>query len=143
MSNTNDKYIIVTFSTVNNLYLCHPYIFITDNYSSKFAILFLCAPAPKSPTENDIPQKSLDTSLTIFEKKLFKVSAVSASKVSVFSFSVRFIFSLNTVLPESKGFTVFQNFLSSITFLSSNSSNFGNTLFFSHFQESHFPLFYI
>ena len=47
---------------------------------------------------------------TISEKKLFKVSAASDSDVSIFSFLVRFIFSLDTDLSESKGFTVFQNF---------------------------------
>ena len=56
---------------------------------------------------------------TILEKKLFKVSAVSDSDVSIFSFSVRFIFSLDTDLSESKDFAVFQNFLLSIPFYSS------------------------
>ena len=46
----------------------------------------------------------------ILEKKLFKVSAVSDSDVRIFSCSVRFIFSLDPDLSESKGFTVFQNF---------------------------------
>ena len=49
---------------------------------------------------------------TIFEKKLFKVS-------SVFSFSVRFIFSLDTKLSESKCLTVFQHFFLSRAFFSS------------------------
>ena len=34
--------------------------------------------------------------LYIFEKKLFKFSSVSDSDVSIFSFSIRFIFSLDT-----------------------------------------------
>ena len=44
---------------------------------------------------------------TILEKKLFKVSAVSDSDVSIFSFSATFIFSLDTNLSVSKGFTDF------------------------------------
>ena len=55
---------------------------------------------------------------TIFGNKLFKVCAISDSDVSVFSFSVRFIFSLESDFSEGKDFTVFQNFLLSITFFS-------------------------
>ena len=55
---------------------------------------------------------------TIFGNKLFKVCAISDSDVSVFSFSVRSILPLETDLSESKGFTVFQNFLLSVTFFS-------------------------
>ena len=69
---------------------------------------------------------------TISEKKLFKVSAVSDSDVSIFSFSVRFIFSLDTDLSESKGFTVFQNFLLSIKIFL---IQILVTFFFSFFQE--------
>ena len=64
MSNTIDKYIIMTFSIVNNPYPCYPYKFITENYSSKIMSMSFWAPAPKSPAENDIPKKILDTSLT-------------------------------------------------------------------------------
>ena len=38
-------------------------MFITENYSSKFKIMTFWTPAPKSPTENGVPKKSLDTSL--------------------------------------------------------------------------------
>ena len=44
MSNTIDKYIIITFSIVNNLYPCHPSTFITGNYSSKFTMFFRLLP---------------------------------------------------------------------------------------------------
>ena len=63
MSNTIDKFIIISFSIVNNPYLCHPYIFIIENYSSKFTIMSFWEPAPKSPAENGISQKSLNMSL--------------------------------------------------------------------------------
>ena len=57
MSNTIDDYITVTFSIVNNPYPCHPYMFVTVNYSSKFTIMPFWVTAPKSPAENSIPQK--------------------------------------------------------------------------------------
>ena len=38
MFNTTDEYIIITFSLVNNPFPCHPYMFITENYSSKLTI---------------------------------------------------------------------------------------------------------
>ena len=57
MSNAIDKYKIITFSIVNNPYPCHPYMFITENYSSKFTIISFWAPAPKSPAEINISQK--------------------------------------------------------------------------------------
>ena len=63
MSNTIDKYIIITFSIVNNSYPCYTYKFRTENYSSKIMIMSFWAPAPKSPAENGIPKKILDTSL--------------------------------------------------------------------------------
>ena len=47
---------------------------------------------------------------TTLENKLFKVSAVSDSDVRIFLYSVRFIFSPDPDLSESKGSTVFQNF---------------------------------
>ena len=73
MSNTIDKYILITFSIVNNPYLCHPYMFITENYSSEFKCPFELLPQnpmlktvfPKSPAENGIPKKSLDTLLVV------------------------------------------------------------------------------
>ena len=34
----------------------HPYMFITENYSSKFMIMSFWAPALKSPAENSIPK---------------------------------------------------------------------------------------
>ena len=63
MSNTIDKYIIMTFSIVNNPYPCYPYKFITENYSSMITIMSFWATAPKSPSENGIPKKILDSSL--------------------------------------------------------------------------------
>ena len=63
MSNAVDKYKIITFSIANNAYLCHPYMFITENYSSKLTIMSLWAPTPKSSAESSIPKKSVDTSL--------------------------------------------------------------------------------
>ena len=69
MSNTIDKHIIVTFSIVSNPYPCHPYMFATENYSSKFTIMPFWAPASKSPAENGILKKSLDTSLYISVNK--------------------------------------------------------------------------
>ena len=65
MSNAIDKYIIIVFSMVNNPYPCHPYMFITENYSSEFTIISFWAPALKFPAKNGIPKKSLDTSLAI------------------------------------------------------------------------------
>ena len=63
MPNTIDKCITITFSIVNNPYSCYPYIFITENYSSKFTSMYFWAPTLKSPAENGIPKKSLDASL--------------------------------------------------------------------------------
>ena len=63
MSNTIDKFVIISFSIVNNPSPFHPYMFITENCSSKFTIMFFWDPAPKSPAEDGISQKSLDTSL--------------------------------------------------------------------------------
>ena len=60
------KYIIITFSIVNYPYPCHSCMFITENCSSKFTIMSFWAPAPKSPSNNGIPKKSLDMSLRIF-----------------------------------------------------------------------------
>ena len=71
MSNTIDKFIIISFSIVNNPYPCHPYMFITENYYSKFTIMSFCDPAQKSPAENDIFRKSLDMSLDC--SMIFKV----------------------------------------------------------------------
>ena len=63
MPNTIDKYIITTFSIVINRTLCHPYMFVTENCSSKFVITPFWAPALEFPAEKGIPKKSLDTSL--------------------------------------------------------------------------------
>ena len=54
---------LTQFFTVNNPYSYHPYMFITENYSSKFKIVSFWAPALKSSHENDFLKKSLDTSL--------------------------------------------------------------------------------
>ena len=51
MSNTIDKDIIITLSAVSNPYPSHPYKFITKNCSLKITIMYLWAPAPKSPAE--------------------------------------------------------------------------------------------
>ena len=59
MSNITDKYITITFSIVNNPYQCHPYLFITENYSSKLTIMSFWAPGPKSPAENGISQNNI------------------------------------------------------------------------------------
>ena len=63
MFNTIDKYIIITFSIVNSPYPCHPYMFITESYSSNITIMSFWAPTPKSFGENSILKKSLDMSL--------------------------------------------------------------------------------
>ena len=56
MSNTIDKYIIITFSIVNSPYTSYPYMFITENYFSKYIIMSFWPPALKSPAENSIPK---------------------------------------------------------------------------------------
>ena len=67
MSNTIDKYIIITISILSNPYPCHSYMLITENYSSKFSITSFWAPALKSPAENSIPKKYLYTSLNVIK----------------------------------------------------------------------------
>ena len=53
---------------------------------------------------------------TMFEKKLFRVSAVSDSVFKVSPFPLIMILSLMCDLPESKGFTDFKNSLLSAAF---------------------------
>ena len=53
---------------------------------------------------------------TIFEKRLFRLSAVSDSFFKISLFSIILILSLMRDLPESQGFTDFQNSLLSVTF---------------------------
>ena len=65
MSNTFNKYRIITFSKVNNPDLCHPYMLITENYSSRSVIISFWAVVLKFPAENGIPKKSQDVSLHI------------------------------------------------------------------------------
>ena len=65
MSSAIDRHIIVTFSIVKNPYSCHLYMFTTENHSSKFTVMSLWAPTPKSPAENGIPKKSLEKNLTV------------------------------------------------------------------------------
>ena len=62
MSNTIDKYIIITFTIVNNPYPSHPYMFININesYSSTFMIMSIWALTPNSPAENGILKESRD-----------------------------------------------------------------------------------
>ena len=63
MSNTIDNYIIIIFSIViNPTHAIHTCLFITENYSSRITIMSFWALALKSPAENHIPKKSLDTS---------------------------------------------------------------------------------
>ena len=40
-------------------------MFVTKNFHSKFTIMSFWAPVPKSTAANEIPKKSLDTSLTL------------------------------------------------------------------------------
>ena len=54
----------------------------------------------------------------MFEKKEFKVCATSLSSEIISLFSTNVICSLETILSERKGFTVFQNVLMSHTFSS-------------------------
>ena len=68
---------------------------------------------------------------------MFKISAASDSDVNVFSFSVRFIYSLVIDFSESKWFTVFQDFLLSITF---SHPNFGNTFLAFFKRDTHLSL---
>ena len=70
MSITIDKYIIITFSIVNNPYPCHPYMFSIKSYSSKFTIMSFLAPALKSPSQIDIPKTYLDTPLRVLQQQL-------------------------------------------------------------------------
>ena len=63
---------------------------------------------------------AISSLFTIFENKLFQVSAISDSDVNVFSFLVKFMFFLDTFLSESKGPNVFQNILLYLTFFSCN-----------------------
>ena len=75
MSNTINKYIIITFSIVNNPYSCHPHMFITGNYSSKFTVMSFWALAPKPPAVNGIPKKSLDTPLSRYLQLVFGIKS--------------------------------------------------------------------
>lgn len=45
-------------------------MFVTEKYSSKFTIISFWVPALKSPAENGIPRKSLETSLVALKKLL-------------------------------------------------------------------------
>ena len=63
MSNRIHKYIVNTFSIVNTSYQCRSYVFITENYSSKFTIMSFWTLSPKSPAESGIP-KTVDMSLS-------------------------------------------------------------------------------
>ena len=56
---------IITFSIVNNPCACHPYMFITENYSAEFTIMSFWAPVLKPPAVNGIPKKSLNASLSL------------------------------------------------------------------------------
>ena len=74
MFNTIHNYIIITFSIVNNPDPCYPFMFITENYFSKFMIMPCWAPTPKSPTENSIPKNSLGASLIYFRNFISAIS---------------------------------------------------------------------
>ena len=91
MSNTIDKYIILTFSIVNHPFLCHPYMFITETYSSKLTIMYFWAPTPKTPAKNGSSKKSLETSLKLsmifFEIKINLSPSQVALYINVFQSS--------------------------------------------------------
>ena len=70
MSNTIDEYTIITFSIVNRRYPCYPYMFITENYSSKFTIMSFWDPGPKSPAKDGILKNSLYASLDLVNRKV-------------------------------------------------------------------------
>ena len=59
MSKTIAKYFTITFSIENNPYPCHPHMFLTENYYSKFTIMSFSAPTLKSLAENGILKKIL------------------------------------------------------------------------------------
>ena len=109
ISNTIDKYIIITFSKGNNSYPCHPYRFITENYSSKLMTISFWAPAPKSPAEG-ISKKLLNTSMCIYTYKLPKIQPKlsqdrnSNSTILIESISVFFKTSKLTILHPIKKF---------------------------------------
>ena len=54
--------------------------------------------------------------LTIFEKKLFRLSAISDSVFKILPFSITLILCLMRDMPQTKGFIDFQNSLVSIKF---------------------------
>ena len=70
MSNTIDEYTIKIFSIVNHLNPCYPYMFITENYSSKFMIMSFWDPGPKFPAKNGILKNSLYVSLDLVNRLL-------------------------------------------------------------------------
>ena len=55
------------------------YMFIPENYSSEFTIMFFQAPALNFPAKNGIPEKSLDMSL-FHAKYTFKTCQIIAKK---------------------------------------------------------------
>ena len=69
-----------------------------------------------SVTESNSLYLEIFRFFTIFEKKLFRLSAVSDSVFKTLPFSLILILSLMRDLSESKGFTDFQNSLLSVTF---------------------------
>ena len=80
MSNTIAKYIIIAFSKVNNPYSYHPYMFVTENYSSKFTIMFFWVPALKCPARNSIPKKSLYITIHHWHKKNIILNKIKFEK---------------------------------------------------------------
>ena len=38
--------------------ICHPYMFVTENFPSKFTNIFFWGPGLKFPAENGLPKKS-------------------------------------------------------------------------------------
>ena len=54
LSNTIDKYIIITFCRVSTPCPCHPYTFTIKNYSWKFASMSFWLPALKFHTDSSL-----------------------------------------------------------------------------------------
>ena len=73
ISNTIDKYIIITFSIVNNPWPYHSYMFITENCSSSVTTImyFRTTSLPQNPLLKTVfLKKSLDTSMNSNQKNL-------------------------------------------------------------------------
>ena len=85
-------------------------------WSLYFKINFIITSATFSKLELLSTQAGILRFVTMFEKKEFKVFATSLSYEIISLFSTNVICSLETILFERKGFTVFLNVLLSHTF---------------------------